>query len=64
MAVCEFDVVEFDVRSGLAGEGVIGWSGGFNEKNVLAEVRWADAWGSGTSAKEVASVGQCCHWEL
>ena len=63
MVVCEFDVLEFDVGSGLVGEGVVSWSRGFNEKNVWAEVRWADAWGRGTSAKGVASVGQCCHWE-
>ena len=28
MALCEFDVVELDVRSGLVGVGVIGWSRG------------------------------------
>jgi hypothetical protein len=49
--ICEFDVVEFDVGSGLVEEGVVGLEA-FNGKNVWPVLRWAYAWGGGTNARE------------
>ena len=41
--------MEFDVGSGLVGEGVVGLEA-LNEKNVWLETRWTNAWGRRTNA--------------
>ena len=51
MAICEFDVVKFDVGSGLVGETVVGLEA-FNEKNGWAVARWTYAWCRWTNARE------------
>ena len=51
MAIGEFDVMGFDVGSGLCGIGIMGLEA-FNEKNVKAEAGWACAWGGKENARE------------
>lgn len=51
MAIGEFNVMGYDVGSGLCGIGIVGLEA-FNEKYVRAEAAWACGWGRKENARK------------